>query len=284
MSNTVFADEAKSQNALLPYLPSPGAITTTDKDDELVSTEDLPFMDLATISAATDEFSNLNKMGQGGFGSVYKVIIPYPALYVEQAMHEWSKFMSWFLKTFQGVLSDGKEVAVKRLSRKSWQGEEEFKNELVLIAKLQHRNLVRLLGCAMEGEEKLLVYEFMPNKSLDRFIFGLFPLIYACIFNIHCFLKTKNSIQFVSINSVLLSDSEKRSLLDWKTRYNIISGIARGLLYLHEDSRLRIIHRDLKPSNVLLDNEMVAKISDFGLARIFCEDQNTASTRKVVGT
>ncbi|PON41058.1 Mitogen-activated protein kinase kinase kinase [Parasponia andersonii] len=214
-------DEVKSQSALLPYSQSPRVITMTDKDDEPVSTEELPFMDLSTICAATSEFSDLNKLGQGGFGSVYK-----------------------------GVLPDGKEVAVKRLSRKSWQGEEEFRNELVLIAKLQHRNLVRLLGCAVEGVEKILVYEFMPNKSLDSFIF----------------------------------DSEKRSLLDWKTRYNIIKGIARGLLYLHEDSRLRIIHRDLKPSNVLLDNEMVAKISDFGLARIFCEDQNTANTRKVVGT
>ncbi|XP_030491310.2 cysteine-rich receptor-like protein kinase 15 isoform X1 [Cannabis sativa] len=214
-------DEVKSQNALLSYSLSPRAITVAGKDDELVSTEELPFMDLATISAATDGFSDHKKLGQGGFGCVYK-----------------------------GVLPDGKEVAVKRLSGKSWQGDEEFKNELVLIAKLQHRNLVRLLGCAVEGQEKLLVYEFMPNNSLDSFIF----------------------------------DSDKRALLDWKTRYSIICGIARGLLYLHEDSRLRIIHRDLKPSNVLLDSEMVAKISDFGLARIFCEDQNTANTKKVVGT
>ncbi|XP_062161245.1 cysteine-rich receptor-like protein kinase 25 [Alnus glutinosa] len=191
------------------------------QDGEFVSAEGLSFMDLSTILAATDDFSDSNKLGKGSFGTVYK-----------------------------GVLPDGREVAVKRLSRKSWQGLEELKNEVILIAKLQHRNLVKLLGCGIKGEEKLLVYEFMPNRSLDFFIF----------------------------------ESEKRSQLDWKTYYNIITGIARGLLYLHEDSRLKIIHRDLKPSNVLLDHEMVAKISDFGMARIFGENQYSANTRRVVGT
>ncbi|GMN49797.1 hypothetical protein TIFTF001_018964 [Ficus carica] len=210
----------KSEHALLQELASHKAVTVTEEGN-LVTSEELPFVDLTTIRAATDDFADSNKLGQGGFGTVYK-----------------------------GVLPDGKEVAVKRLSRKSWQGTEAFKNEAILIAKLQHRNLVKLVGCGMEGEEKLLLYEFMPNRSLDFFIFDL----------------------------------ERRSQLDWETYYNIISGIARGLLYLHEDSRHKIIHRDLKPSNVLLDHEMVAKISDFGMARIFCENQNTANTKRVVGT
>ncbi|XP_018503206.1 cysteine-rich receptor-like protein kinase 25 isoform X1 [Pyrus x bretschneideri] len=183
--------------------------------------EEYPYISLASIHAATDKFSDSNKLGEGGFGPVYK-----------------------------GVLSDGKEVAIKRLSSCSEQGSEEFTTEVLLIMKLQHKNLVRLLGFCVEGEEKLLVYEYLPNSSLNVFLF----------------------------------DSEKRAQLDWSRRVNIVSGIARGILYLHEDSRLQIIHRDLKASNVLLDSDMNPKISDFGMARIFAGSEGQANTTTIVGT
>ncbi|KAF3958095.1 hypothetical protein CMV_016960 [Castanea mollissima] len=193
-----------------------------DQDIEGQSEDmEVPFFTLATIVIATNNFSSYNKLGEGGFGLVYK-----------------------------GTLIDGKEIAVKRLSQKSGQGLSEFKNEVILIAKLQHRNLVRLLGYCIEGDEKMLIYEYMPNGSLDSFIF----------------------------------DQTKAKVLGWSIRFNIICGIARGLLYLHEDSRLRIIHRDLKASNILLDSKMNPKISDFGMARIFGGDQIEGNTNRVVGT
>ncbi|XWS10962.1 hypothetical protein CRYUN_Cryun38cG0043400 [Craigia yunnanensis] len=182
---------------------------------------ELEFFDLAMLAKATKDFSSDNKLGEGGFGPVYK-----------------------------GIMEDGQEIAVKRLSIRSRQGSDEFKNEVALIAKLQHRNLVKLLGCCVQGGERILVYEFMPNKSLNSFIF----------------------------------DRTKHKLLDWPKRFHIISGVARGLVYLHQDSRLRIIHRDLKTSNVLLDGEMNPKISDFGLAKTFGGDQTEGNTNRVVGT
>ncbi|KAI4342937.1 hypothetical protein MLD38_027499 [Melastoma candidum] len=180
---------------------------------------ELPLFDINVIAVATDQFSV--QIGQGGFGEVY-----------------------------QGVLPAGQDIAVKRLSRNSGQGLQEFKNEVALIAKLQHRNLVRLLGCCIHNEERMLIYEYLPNKSLDYHLF----------------------------------DEKRKRSLTWKIRFNIIMGISRGLLYLHEDSRLRIIHRDLKASNVLLDSEMNPKISDFGIARIFSAEQTGEMTNRVVGT
>ncbi|KAL8046477.1 hypothetical protein ABFX02_08G179800 [Erythranthe guttata] len=182
---------------------------------------EIPQYDLPTLIDVTENFSIENKLGEGGFGPVYK-----------------------------GLLEDGQEVAVKRLSRTSLQGANEFKNEVNCIAKLQHRNLVKLLGCCIDGEEKLLVYEYMTNKSLDLILFN----------------------------------PAKSMLLDWPRRFNIINGIARGLMYLHQDSRLRVIHRDLKASNILLDSDMNPKISDFGLARTFGGNETGANTSRVVGT
>ncbi|KAI3718785.1 hypothetical protein L6452_19669 [Arctium lappa] len=182
---------------------------------------DLHVFDLMTIVAATDNFSPSSKLGEGGFGTVHK-----------------------------GKLANGQEIAVKRLSQSSGQGMQEFKNEVTLIAKLQHRNLVRLFGYCFHRDEQMLIYEYLPNKGLDSFIF----------------------------------DQEKASLLDWNKRFQIIRGIVRGLLYLHQDSRLKIIHRDLKASNVLLDADLNPKIADFGMAKIFGGDQDEAKTRRVVGT
>ncbi|KAG6754764.1 hypothetical protein POTOM_040558 [Populus tomentosa] len=176
---------------------------------------------LKILETATNNFDISKKLGQGGFGAVYR-----------------------------GKLPDGLEIAVKRLSKTSGQGLEEFMNEVVVISKLQHRNLVRLLGCCVEGEEMMLVYEYLPNKSLDAFLF----------------------------------DSLRKGQLHWERRFDIINGICRGLLYLHRDSRLRIIHRDLKPSNILLDRELNPKISDFGMARIFCGNEDQVNTTRVVGT
>ncbi|XP_058202467.1 probable LRR receptor-like serine/threonine-protein kinase At1g29720 isoform X2 [Rhododendron vialii] len=147
-----------------------------------------------------------------------------------------------------GILLDGSVIAVKQLSSKSMQGNREFVNEIGMISGLQHPNLVRLYGCCVERNQLLLVYEYMENNSLARALFGECPLN-----------------------------------LDWPTRLRICIGIARGLAFLHEESRLKIVHRDIKATNVLLDGDLNPKISDFGLAKLSEDDKTHISTR-IAGT
>ncbi|CAD5183526.1 unnamed protein product [Musa acuminata subsp. malaccensis] len=198
--------------------PNP-AVYQTDSEQASQVFESLLFR-LPTLRVATANFAEANKLGEGGFGAVYK-----------------------------GLLPDGRVIAVKRLLN-SGQGLGELKNELLLVAKLQHRNLVKLLGVCLE-EETMIVYEYVPNSSLDKFLFA---------------------------------DAVRGKQLTWGIRYKIICGIARGLLYLHEESQLKIIHRDLKASNILLDADMNPKIADFGLAKLFDIDQTQGTTNRVMGT
>ncbi|XP_010450675.1 PREDICTED: cysteine-rich receptor-like protein kinase 42 [Camelina sativa] len=168
-----------------------------------------------TLEKATDYFNSKKKLGEGGNGTV-----------------------------FLGTLANCKNVAVKRLVFNTREWVEEFFNEVNLISGIQHKNLVKLLGCSIEGPESLLVYEYVPNKSLDHFLF----------------------------------DECKSKVLNWSQRLNIILGTAEGLAYLHGGSPVRIIHRDIKTSNVLLDEQLNPKIADFGLARCFGPDKTHLST------
>ncbi|XP_062115768.1 probable LRR receptor-like serine/threonine-protein kinase At1g56140 [Humulus lupulus] len=189
-------------------------------NEEFLGMDVKPFtFSYSELKTATNDFNSTNKLGEGGFGPVYK-----------------------------GTLEDGRVVAVKQLSVTSHQGKSQFVAEIATISAVQHRNLVKLYGCCIEGDKRLLVYEYLENKSLDQALFG------------------KHSLK-----------------LDWSTRFDICMGVARGLTYLHEESRLRIVHRDVKASNILLDYNLIPKISDFGLAKLYDDKQTHISTR-VAGT
>ncbi|XP_057777456.1 cysteine-rich receptor-like protein kinase 43 [Salvia miltiorrhiza] len=207
------------QNLLKPFTSS----SNRDQDEEdlgRIAEREQKNFSFEALAAATKNFHPSHKLGEGGFGPVY-----------------------------QGKLSDGREVAVKRLSQRSAQGNKEFLNEAKLLSRVQHKNVVNLLGYSIRGEEKLLVYEYVVNQSLDKYLFK----------------------------------GDKRELLDWKRRHDVIVGVAKGLLYLHEQAHCTIIHRDIKGSNILLDEKWVPKIADFGMARLYPEDQTHVQTR-VAGT
>ncbi|KAH1121310.1 hypothetical protein J1N35_004470 [Gossypium stocksii] len=188
-------------------------------DEEFLGIDARPYtFSYAELKAATEDFSPANKLGEGGFGPVYK-----------------------------GRLDDGRAIAVKQLSAVSRQGKSQFVTEIATISAVQHRNLVKLYGCCIEAEQRLLVYEYLENKSLDQILFG------------------------------------KSLDLNWSTRYDICLGVARGLAYLHEESRVRIVHRDVKSSNILLDSDLTPKISDFGLAKLY-DDKKTHISTRVAGT
>lgn len=172
------------------------------------------------LKKATNSFSDKVLLGKGGFGQVYK-----------------------------GILPDSKiEVAVKRISKESTQGLREFVSEIASIGRLRHRNLVQLLGWYRRRDDFLLVYDYMANGSLDKFLF-----------------------------------EEPKMILNWEQRFKIIKDVASGLLYLHEGYEQVVIHRDVKASNVLLDEELNGRLSDFGLARLYEHGANPNTTR-VVGT
>ncbi|KAI4374114.1 hypothetical protein MLD38_012149 [Melastoma candidum] len=173
------------------------------------------------LRTATDNFSTRNKIGRGGFGIVYK-----------------------------GKLRNGLRVAIKKLAVASKQGQREFLAEINAIALVTHQNLVRLIGCCVEGTNCILVYEYLENNSLDH---------------------------------ALLGQKETRTRLDWQKRSAICVGTAKGLTFLHEEAVPHVVHRDIKASNILLDKSFTPKIGDFGLAKLFPDDITHISTR-IAGT
>lgn len=207
-------------NLMRPFRFGSSRDSQGEDDLEQIAANEKKFFRFETLVEATNNFHPTNKLGQGGFGPVFK-----------------------------GKLKDGRVIAVKKLSQYSKQGKKEFMTEAKLLARVQHRNVVNLLGYCVHGSEKLLVYEYVTNESLDKLLFK----------------------------------ANRRGELDWKMRYGIIFGVARGLQYLHVDSHNVIIHRDIKAGNVLLDDKWVPKIADFGMARLFPEDQTHVNTR-VSGT
>ncbi|XP_060198943.1 cold-responsive protein kinase 1 [Lycium barbarum] len=190
-------------------------------DGELSGVKNVTLFSYKQLTIATDYFSPVNKIGEGGFGSVYK-----------------------------GRLKSGKMAAIKVLSSESKQGVREFLTEIKVISEVEHENLVKLYGCCIEDDHRILIYNYLENNSLAQTLLG----------------GGHSSIQF-----------------SWRTRTKICIGVAKGLAYLHEQVKPHIIHRDIKASNILLDKDLTPKISDFGLAKLIPPNATHVSTR-VAGT
>ncbi|EEF32427.1 ATP binding protein, putative [Ricinus communis] len=192
-------------------------------DEEVAGIHNVKLYTYRELKNATDDFSPRTKIGEGGFGSVYK-----------------------------GRLKDGKFAAIKVLSAESRQGAKEFLTEINVISEIEHENLVKLYGCCVEGNHRILVYNYLENNSLAQTLLGVG--------------HNQSNIQF-----------------SWRTRSKICIGVARGLAFLHEQVRPHIVHRDIKASNILLDKDLTPRISDFGLAKLIPPNMTHVSTR-VAGT
>ncbi|KAA8517392.1 hypothetical protein F0562_017685 [Nyssa sinensis] len=188
---------------------------------EEIVTNNVRLFSYNSLRSATADFHPSNRIGGGGFGVVYR-----------------------------GVLRDGTQVAIKSLSAESKQGTNEFLTEINMISHIQHPNLVQLIGCCVEGSNRILVYEYLENNS---------------------------------VASALLGSKGKHIALDWPQRAAICMGTASGLAFLHEEAEPHIVHRDIKASNILLDENLHPKIGDFGLAKLFPDNVTHISTR-VAGT
>ncbi|KAH1100766.1 hypothetical protein GLYMA_13G104300v4 [Glycine max] len=199
-----------------------GSVSTSFRSSIAAYTGSAKTFSTNDIKKATDDFHASRILGEGGFGLVYS-----------------------------GILEDGTKVAVKVLKREDHHGDREFLAEVEMLSRLHHRNLVKLIGICIENSFRSLVYELVPNGSVESYLHGV---------------------------------DRGNSPLDWGARMKIALGAARGLAYLHEDSSPRVIHRDFKSSNILLEDDFTPKVSDFGLARTATDEENKHISTRVMGT
>ncbi|XP_078174843.1 proline-rich receptor-like protein kinase PERK1 [Carex rostrata] len=208
-----YGDMTHQQRHLQPPVNSPASVNITIDNPRSGFTYE-------ELVEATNGFSAQNFLGEGGFGFVHR-----------------------------GILSDGREVAIKQLKSDNTWGQREFKAEVDVLSRVHHRHLVQYFGCCMTQDKRMIVCEYMPNNTVDN--------------HLH---------------------SNQEGTIDWDTRLKISIGAAKGLAYLHEECQPRIIHRDIKAANILLDSSFEAKVADFGMAKIFPDGISLIVASNLVGT